>query len=228
MVKKSEDVFLEVKDEADKFKVIEDIVRYSTEIKVKGLAPMGNVFLVSPRSITGHEVLCKVVGSAFIDPNDKNVIVQFDHYEHKFIAQVKFRQAADFLYLDFNTKLYRVQRREDFRLRLPRSFQGKLTINLDGNKYPCSLIDISAGGCRIEARKRDFTVKIDQQFPAIFSAAGRDQLPVEINVRHVGPHPDKDDFNSLGLQFVNQTEIVKNRMAALVMDLYREFFTKRS
>ncbi|MFN7728494.1 MAG: PilZ domain-containing protein [Bdellovibrio sp.] len=228
MSKKSEDVFVELKDPVEKYKVIEDLVRESAEIKVKGLSPMGFVFLVSPQSLTGHEVVCKVVGTALLDQFDDSLIVQFDHYEYKYIAQVKHHKANDFLVLNFDTALFRVQRREDFRLRLPRSFQGRLILHVDGRKVSCSMIDVSAGGCRAEVKKKVLELKVDQTISGALSTSGRDDLMIEVNVRHVVAHPDKDDHHSVGLKFINQTEIVKNRMAALVMDLYREFFTKRS
>lgn len=220
-------IFTLVSDPKDKAKVLEDLVRYSADIKVKALEPKSDVFLVNARTITGNDLLCKVMGPGFLEPGFQQVIAQFHLAEQKYISQVKAKLNEGFLTLNFSAPIYRVQRREDFRLRLPLSFKGRMIFLNDDSPVNCRLIDMSAGGCRVEA-PISMSLKVNEVVRGRLSTTDRDDITVEMSVRHLASHADNDTLQLVGLQFVNQSEIVRNRMAALVMDLYREFFTKRS
>ena len=226
-MKTGQNIFLLVNDAQDKNKVLSDLVRYSAEVKVKTLDPRAPIGVVSPRDINGQKVLCKVMGSLSFASQAQELITQFHLAEQKYICQLNSVLRQDILELDFSSALYKVQRREDFRLRLPAGYQGRLTIQINGRKIKCKLVDISAGGCRIEIPP-DLKWEVGNTFKGVLSTLMRDDLDVELTVRHVGKAGAKDTIRSVGAQFTNQTEIVKNRMAALVMDLYREFFTKRA
>ncbi len=227
MALKSEDIFIEIKDPNEKVKILEDLVRHQPDLKIKGLAPMATVFSVTPESLDGNSLRCKVAQKAFLNTKETDLILQFNLHEHKYISQAKFVLSGTTLTVNISSSLYRVQRREDFRLRLPRSFQGNLLMEIAGKPLKATLIDISAGGCRVEVIP-PANLNIADSIKATLRISQRDDLPVHVEIRYIGEDSDKSPLRTLGLQFVNQNEIFKNRMAALVMDLYREFFTKRN
>jgi c-di-GMP-binding flagellar brake protein YcgR len=223
-----QNIFTPVADPKEKKKVLTDLVRYSTEVILKGIEPKADVFMVTPQSLIGDDsLLCRILGTPMISAKELEVIVQFTLTEQKYLSQAKSQIADDGIQLSFSGPLYRVQRRQDFRLRLPASFQGTFSLVHDGRQFTLKLADISAGGCRVEAPPA-FAPQQGANYKAILATAKRNDLHVEGTVRHIAEHPDKEGYQLIGFQFINQSQIVKNRMAALVMDLYREFFTKRA
>jgi len=226
-MQQSAGIFTAIKDPLEKNKILLDMIQHSSVMKIKALEPRADIFLAAPVSLIGGWLTCKLIGPLQVAQIQAEIILQFHLSGQKYISQVRTRIEYGNLELNFEGDLYRVQRREDFRLRLPHSYQGLMEFKMNGLNIRCKLVDISAGGCRLEIPLKH-AVKSGETYPGLVKTADRDDLTVEMNVRHIVPHPEILDMTLVGIQFTNQTEIVKNRMAALVMDLYKDFFTKRA
>ena len=221
-----QDIFTPINDPVEKEKVVQDMVSHGSAIKIKALEPQADVFQATPIEVKGNWVSCTVVGQSSLVIFEEEIIVQFRLSNEKYITQAKTRIKNNFLEISFAGPIFRVQQREDFRLRLPSSYQGRFTFEHNGERLACRLSDLSAGGCRIEI---DVNMKLREGeiYKAVLSTLKRDDLKIEFILRHIAPHPESGELVLAGMQFVNQSEIVKNRMAALVMDLYRDFFTRK-
>ena len=226
MSKNGQTIFTPVKDD-EKAQIFADLLKYPCEMKLKELEPRSDVISVIPRSITGTRILCSLIGKPTFSSDHFGVVVQFDLGDHKYITQIEADAKPDSAYLYFTKPIYRVQRREDFRLRLPPSYRGSFKFTHEGNPINCRIVDLSAGGCRIQVPLH-VILKRESTIHGIFQTENRDDMEIEAQVRHISKPVDKEKFALTGLQFLNQTTLVKNRMAALVMDLYREFFTGSS
>lgn len=226
-VPESQDIFAPITAAGEKGRILDELFKYGAQIKVKMLDPRSDVFSVTPTAVAGLKVMCKMKGAPpKIGKADHSVIVQFAVSEQKYISQANFEVVGGLVQLEFRETLYKVQRRADFRLRFPSSYRAKLKVSGHKKNHEFRILDLSAGGCRIELPET-FLGKPDQRMNGVLVVAKREDLEVELEIRYV-EKATKDHPAMAGLQFVNQTQIIKNRMAALVMDLYREFFTKRS
>lgn len=224
MAKTPHEIFIEIKDTSQKTKILEDLARRSMPIKIKGLAPSSDVFDASPRSLDSWKLLCRITEKSQDWKKDHALIVQFDHYDEKYVSQVSFELHENTISLDFNSALFRVQRREDYRLKIPRSMESSIKLLIEEASFEFNILDLSSGGCRIEVDIKNPLQK-NLKYSAILKPKDRSDIHARVEIRHIEKINEK--VMSVGLQFIELTEIQKNRIAALVMDLYRTFFKSR-
>ena len=125
--------------------------------------------------------------------------------------------------------IYHLQRREDYRIKIPANFQALFEVHQINDKYikySFPIWDLSGGGCRLNLKNSKHTLKNEEELHGHLFFPDRNPTQAHAVVRHIRPGPDKES-SLYGLQFLGMTEIQKNRVAAVVLDLYREFFLKR-
>lgn len=225
MTKSPHEIFIEIKDATQKTKILEDLARRSMPIKIKGLAPCSDVFDVSPKSLELWKLSCKITEKSQDWKKDHSLIVQFDHYDEKYVSQVNFTLHENTIILDFSSALFRVQRREDYRIKIPRSMESSIKLQIEESSFEFNILDLSSGGCRIEVDVKNQLQK-NLKYSAVLKPKDRNDIYTRVEIRHIEKVNEKT--MSVGLQFIELTEIQKNRIAALVMDLYRTFFKSRT
>lgn len=219
-------IFQLISDPSEKMKILYDLINARQGLIVKGSENDDAIHVLEPRLIQGSELMCKVSHPENFKFKQGQLIVQFTVNTQKYIAQVPAKKAGEFLALSMEKKLFRVQRREFFRLRLPQTFRGVVQIpELFGSPFNQSfhLVDLSGGGCRVDLPPLDIDIKSGTVFKGILKLPNRPDFAVICTVRYQNQLPDG---GWLGLEFFHQSEPEKNRMAATVMDLYRELFSR--
>lgn len=221
--------FVPISSKEEKDRIFRDVVVNKAELKLKPLASDGDIFVVEPTVIEddSYDLTCKVRGTASVGPKDDEVIVKFSLGETLYMGQAKFRQMYGVFYLDTRGKLFRVQRRDSFRVKLPASFQGKVRIDAVEDrifKKSFSLMDLSGGGCRFEAPLAGLELKSDQTWKGALLMPGKPELAVGGVLKHFAPHPIAKDKVWIGTGFAGISPATTNRIEGLVMDLYRTFF----
>lgn len=243
----SQDIFIEIKDPQIRDKILSDLARHSMSVSVKLDRKSTRLYGLSPRSYSNLELACRgpadTLEKEFFDLLEKHqeifLILQFNHYDDKYVTHVKFKFQVPMITLIFDEPLFRVQRRADFRLRLPRSLNAKIFLNTQqtGPQQSFQITDISAGGCRLEgsgeAPSKLQTHLVSQNnkssansLRAVIQIENHNEFNVDVEVRHLSANNGSKIF-SAGLKFINLAEKDKNRIAALVMDLYRSLFKNR-
>lgn len=218
-----------ISDPSEKVKIISDLVSSKGEILLKSAVPGSQAFSAEPILFRGSELTIRPKSTMAMPKNDPSMIVQFSIGAQKYISQVQYVESGEHLKLSMAYKLFRVQRRDFYRLKLPPGFRGKLHIpELQGVKFnqDFHLIDISGGGCKIELPGVEVNFQSGQQFNAILKIPGRPDIPISGVARYQHKIPVKPEIRWIGVQFVQQTEPQRNSLAALVMDLYREIFSR--
>lgn len=222
-------IFQLVTDPSEKMKIIYDVIKGNQEIIVRVAEQKDDVvYALEPRMIQGSALLAVPKDKSF-DFKKGELIMQFQTNAQKYISNVSFHRDGEFVSLSMEKKLFRVQRREFFRLRLPAGFRGTIQIpELFGAPFKQSfaVVDLSGGGCKVELPPLDLDFKPGTTFKGVLKLPGRPDFPVICTVKHQSKQPSRPDGRWLGLEFFYQTEVEKNRMAATVMDLYRELFAR--
>ena len=54
----------------------------------------------------------------------------------------------------------------------------------------------------------------------------REQIPLSTTVKHIVPDPEDENLVMAGIQFKDVGAIAKNRLQALVLDVYKELFSR--
>lgn len=222
-------IFQLVSDPSEKMKIFYDLIKTNQEVVVKPVNLETDVYSVKPHLIQGSELHCSSQSMDQFHQAGTELIAQFQVNGQKFISQVHFKVVENSLILLMEKKLFRVQRREFFRLRLPHGFRGTLFVpELFGAPFKQSfhLIDLSGGGCKIEMPPLDLKLKAGTVFKGVIKLPERAEMPVVCTVRHEVKLNGRPDARWLGIEFFHQSEPERNRLAATVMDLYRELFSR--
>lgn len=221
--------FVSITSKEEKDRIFREVVANKAELKLKSLDSDGDIFVVEPTVIEddSYDLTCKVVGKPNVGPKDEEVIVKFSLGETLYMGQAKFKQMYGVLYLDTRGKLFRVQRRDSFRVKLPASFQGKVRIDsVDGKvfKKAFALMDLSGGGCRFEAPATEAELKSEQAWKGALLMPGKPELAVGGVLKHFAAHPMAKDKVWIGTAFAGNSMATTNRIEGYVMDLYRTYF----
>ncbi len=223
--------FVAITSKEEKDRIFREIVAKKTELKLKSLDSDGEIFIVEPMVIADDstDLTCKIDGKVVVNPKDDEVILKFSLGETLYMGQASFKYLYGTLYLDTRGKLFRVQRRDSFRVKLPASFQGKVRVDvLDGQSFKkaFSLMDLSGGGCRFEAPAVGIELKSEQKWTGALLMPGRPELAVGGVLKHIASHPTMKDRVWIGTAFTGINMATTNRIEGLVMDLYRTFFAQ--
>lgn len=133
--------------------------------------------------------------------------------------------------LDIHQDLFKLQRRDSFRLAFPPGFRAQISLTHRNSlelKMNCSLADLSGGGCAFE-----FNSSPDMTFKAGDIVSARLQVGKEFDeqvtgvVRHCRMVGSRGSgLCRVGLEFQNLKISKQEEIIRLVMDLHRELFSK--
>lgn len=217
-----------IADPTEKMKLLYDLADGQRHVLCKALEAGSTPFIAEAVTVIGSYLMARPDKLPSI-AEDSDLIVQFQLGNQKYIAQVPAEKRHDMLALQMSRKLFRVQRREFYRLKLPPTFRGVLQIEeLDGVPFRQSfhLVDLSGGGCKIELPMIDVDFKSGVPFQGTLKIPKREDYSVKCIVRHQNRIAHQPEVRWIGVQFLDMRAADINRMAALVMDLHREFFAR--
>jgi hypothetical protein len=219
-----ENVFIDVGIEKDQ---ILNAARDSrAELVVKTLEPSSEISLLQVEGFKNQQLICSPKKITFLASSGQ-LIVQIFIGAEKYYSLMSYEKKLDSYYLDGSGKMFHLQRREDFRLKIPASFHAFAKLNtIDGapHKSRVALLDFSGGGCRLEIQNG--LLSLNSEIELEMHLQGRSPIPIKGIARHLAPHPDLPVTEWAGVQFLDLSEPVKNKIIAVKLDIYRELFSK--
>ena len=227
----SADVFTKISDASEKARLFTDLVAGKSELLAKLPDPIADVFNLLAGQYKNQNVYCRVIGSHPPLPPKGDIILYFFIGGEKYFYQTQFVMDGDQVVLKTDDSLFHLQRREDYRIKIPGSYKALLEIvSIAGKtaKHSIPILDLSGGGCRIQFDPKILPIKIQDELKGHLFLPDRDPISIVASVRYIKADTYGKKPSSCGMQFVGLTEPLKNRIIAVVMDLYREFFAGRA
>lgn len=225
----SADIFTKINDPSEKANLFTELAKARGKILAKTIEPGSDLHELSAFDYEDSKIYCQ--SSATYKLKDSGeLILYFFVGTDKYFTQTKYKIRKDNIEIDTDSTLYHLQRRQDYRLRIPMGFSALyevVSINGTPKKHSFRLQDLSGGGCRIEVPVQSSTLKIQDQIKGHLFLPDRQPIVVEGSIRHTMLDAQKK-FLICGVQFVSLTPPQKNKIVALVMDLYRQLFAGRS
>ena len=212
-----QEIFQKVKTPEEKTEILQAIVKAQNKIscRVVGTPPEQAFFAVA-----------KVLSQGILTvqaPNERTSVLksgmifgEFTKAEDKYLFKAKFTEAAGSIQIDLNGDIYKLQRRDDFRVRIPSNYKAHL--ELEGKIFP--IADLSAGGCKVELSGQE-TFKRGDILVATVHLRGLDPMRMTMEVRHV------INKKTLGLKFIKIEEASLHALPGIIMSIYRELFMAR-
>lgn len=227
---KGQNIFLEVRDEDEKKSIFRSLAHFKGDILSKTPAPEDRVLNLRALDLKKDELEAEVINDFRAIIPEGELILKFQNGSDNYLSMMKFKQDRGRLLLKWKTRLFRLQRRQHYRLPLPDTYKGKFKISEIAGKplhYDASILDLSGGGCRIEVSMRDRSWKTSELIEGTIELVDRSPIFVSGQIRHVSPLKSKRSKISIGVKFLGLTEQSQNRLVAIVLDLYRELFTRK-
>ncbi|MEZ0390874.1 MAG: flagellar brake protein [Pseudobdellovibrionaceae bacterium] len=226
----SADIFTRISDASEKTRLFSDLAGSRSEMQAKKPEPAADVFVLMPYHYANERLNCKLISSAPNLPGSGLLTTTFFVGGEKYFMQSEYQLAGDQVTLITTNPLFHLQRREDYRIRIPANYKALLelvSINSQTKKHSIPIMDLSGGGCRIQVDPKFLPLKVQDHLKGHLFMPDRDPIAISGSVRHVRMENHGRGPQTCGIQFVGLTEPLKNRIIAVVMDLYRELFVGR-
>lgn len=227
-----QDIFTKV-GPADSEKLLADLAENQAEISLKLQALDDLVMARIQGRENGWNLVCRQEGSLSLPPGQPQeavVSAQIGAEKYYMTGQLAPRNDG-LLSLRLEHKIFQLQRRQHFRLRIPDSYQAKYQLsqlNRAPSKLKFIVHDISAGGCRLFLPHHRPELKSGDRLEGQLVLGGKAPLAAIGEARHVKVESlHGDHYQFVGVQFVEMTPALESRLVALVMELHRQFFTRK-
>lgn len=195
-------------------------------------APITAVFsdnlqrVLVPDTLQSNQLFVKCNES--LPEHDKAVFINFLSLKCQIFMRTEFMEVPGKKFcLDINSKMYRLQRRSNFRVFIPSESQIAANFDLIGDLAvirKASLIDLSLGGCLVE-----FKPGLEQKQGTLvrghISGPKIENINFEAIIRHTRVHSDSKSTR-VGLEFSKLSGGGLRELNKLVMDIYRRLFAR--
>lgn len=163
--------------------------------------------------------------------NNSEVIVTFALGKEKYFLKTKlYINKQNKYHIDLSPPLYKLQRRSNFRVRIPLGYGAKVEINSINETHVSIILplgDLSAGGFSFEA-SQNLEIKIEkgQYIKGNILVGGKFKKNFEALVRHIGHIGSKGSgLIKCGLEFQNLSTTDKETFMKVTMELQRDMFS---
>ena len=224
-----ENIFLKIKDPVERKQLFDQIVSLKSDITAKPADSEREAVILTVVGWAAKGQIMSSPASPLSFKKTDNLILQFVVDQDKYLTIAKFEMNSDKVLLNPIGDLFKIQRRDDFRVKLSKSYAAKLSIikiNTKSMSTKFIVTDLSAGGCQIELNTSDIHMKSMDHLEGEITLHKRNPIKVIAEVRHIAAHPTDSRKQIIGLQFLYLEEIEKNRLVSIVLDLYKELFAK--
>lgn len=227
----SADIFTKISDVSEKNRLFLDLVNGKSELLAKLSTPHAEVFSLMSTQYKDQKIYCKTVTVYPSLPKSGDLTLYFFIGGEKYFFQTDYEILGEQMILKTGNPLFHLQRREDYRIKIPPTYKALLEIvSISGKteKHSIPILDLSGGGCRIELTPKQAHLKVHHELKGHLFLPDRNPIDVTASIRYIKTESTGKKALTCGVQFISLTEPVKNRIIAVVMDLYREFFAGRT
>lgn len=225
---KEESDFEKVTSDRDK----ENYWKAVLESKTALLAQLsnGNTVLLTPLEIKIAQLFVNSATNSLPD-KDANLLISFNALKDRLFIRTQLSRTPDGQYfIDIFSDLYRLQRRENFRIVLPENASLDVFINQLGEnnvKIKARVVDISLGGVLVELPNMDGVILNNDWIAGIISTDKETGIQFKGNIKHIRDLP-KLQKRRVGVCFDKLVGNGLNELNKLVMKYYHKMFSKFS
>lgn len=227
-----ETIFQKIQNDTERNQILSDLAGRRGEIVGKSKNSSVTIQLRA-LTFTNSTLTCHPLNSSGPNLKDTELLLQFQVGPEKYITECNCKWSENEVILTLAHPLYRIQRRQDFRLRLPVGFSGRLEVAPPPGKraktHTLELLDISAGGVRVlERTNSEFTEKLKSgsELDASLFCPGIGRYPVQLEVVRIQTDSLNSSHRQIAFRFYHKSKQAKSDLLGLVMEIYREVFAK--
>lgn len=166
-------------------------------------------------------------------PVGKESIVTFQVGQEKYFMKTTFKEHdfSSHYVMDLQPSLFKLQRRNSFRVQIPLDYQAKVyieTVNEQPMPKKLPLFDLSGGGFSLEIPCHiAYDLKQNQVISGSIQIGGKIEKSFEALVRHVIKVGSQGSgLLKVGAEFINQMPSDQQDFINIVMEIHRDMFSK--
>jgi c-di-GMP-binding flagellar brake protein YcgR len=225
-IQQIQNIFTRVNNASEKRTILHKLSESRIHLNIKG-EKEEDLYSLRIAKLTGKEITCLIPNPSPKIKLGKKVTCSFimGSERYFFYTQVWVSRAA--IVLDTNFELYKLQRRNHYRIDVPERLKAFLEIrkhNDNASKLKLSIIDLSGGGVKCRAlATSDLKFNVGDQIEAILTVPGKASLEVlgEIRYTDVKDVAGKD-YTYCGVKFLDIKASLERRLFNLVLDIHRD------
>jgi hypothetical protein len=187
--------------------------------------------IATPHSINGHTLILNVSQPEKLPPNNPCVL-NFSIGDEKYFMRLDVQtRLGSAITIDVHQDLYKLQRRESFRLTFPPGYKCHFDIRIKSGqnfKHSFTLADISGGGLAFELSPNpQIQFQKDEPLRGVLTIGQDFVEEVDVIVRHVRMVGSRGSgLCRVGTEFQGIKKSTQEQIIKLVMDLHRELFSR--
>lgn len=154
--------------------------------------------------------------------------------DEKYLAQSKVNHNSWPILIDVPKDIYRVQRRRNFRIRIPQTMKSNLQLPMPNGQFKTTPLasetipvnDLSLGGARLLLSSGSPMATIDYEFRAKLNLPKKVELIVTAVVKHIEPVITSPNEVYVGVEFRGLDSTTENKLYSFTMEIYRDYLQK--
>lgn len=222
------DIFVKVGNPDEQTRIFRELCTSTNTVIGKTFSPDSEIVQLKAELLNKDELTLQILSIDSHLPDSGDLVLQISIGDEKYLFSSHYSKRGKSILISTQVKLYHLQRREDFRLRLPSAYRVSFEIskhNQIEQKMSFQVLDLSGGGCRVASKVSLAKLKIGDHLVGELNLPDRSAIAVHAEIRHE-ENPDGLLSHDLGLMFIGMSPPIKNRLAALVLDLYRQLYSR--
>jgi hypothetical protein len=225
-VESTKDIFTKISKPEDRSKLLRDLAKARGEILCKGATDA--ILKLKAYKLEKDRLFCLIQSDSDRPTmTQENVIATFNLGGEKYFFQAVAEYEGGEIVFTALVDLFHLQRRQNYRVRVPESYRGRFEIfELNGKavKIGGTLQDVSSGGCRVSYPRPQPSMKMEDNLKARILVGSRPAIEIEAVIRHIKTEIQNQPTQTFGMEFLPLTAQLEHRMFGLTMDLHRELF----
>ncbi|MBC7370139.1 MAG: PilZ domain-containing protein [Bdellovibrionaceae bacterium] len=228
-VTKEQDIFEKVNNQ-EKLRLFKDLATTRTELICKGESDQIYRF-IAERTHPNNTVVCSVPYGIPQPLNDNDLVCNFFIGGERYFFRSLVTIDKDQVQLSFQNELFHLQRRQNYRIKIPEKYTAAFLISEHKNsavKLSAHIFDLSSGGARVEMTAAEPVLTLGDQITAHLFLGKREPLEIEGIIRHhkIEKFATKPPKQIFGVEFSSMSPLLEGKLFAITMDLHREFFSR--
>lgn len=224
------EIFTKIGSADERNKLVDDLIRMKVEVVCK-LESSDDLVRLDVLKSENKGLTCALrKGSLSPTGLPAQVIVSFEITNEKFFMTTTLSalQAGYFDLRIAEAPIFRLQRRQSYRVRLPDRYLTKVQlVRVNGSPSTVSgkVADLSTGGCRLRIIGERKPLKIDDVIEGKITLGARPPFEFRGQIRHERSEA-APPAHSFGIEFLELPAPVAARLFAITLELHREVFSK--
>jgi c-di-GMP-binding flagellar brake protein YcgR len=222
------EIFKQVSRIEERTKLFADMAQAQTEVICKGKGEALCKLRATFWSEKSQNLECTLDSTAVLQ-NQEEFLGYFFIGGEKYYFEGRVTVAQDKFYIPLPKEMFHLQRRQNYRVRIPEKYQAFFTIgsvNSMPHTVTGNLADLSAQGCKVVHKLTAMQMKVGDKITGHLIIGKNSPIEIQGVIRHIKAEDTLKNLQALGIEFENISPILENKLFALTMEIHKDVFRR--